>query len=223
MKTERLLTADEFFLHRALTGVIPLIYIKGYRVDFKPRREGNEHMKILTGHDSQETAFVIEDYPYGFTLRCKRRIWVETKAGHGQRVVTQTTNPKKAGELWNKPKAGVYSAVVVLYIDPETGYVEHKEENGNGWIDRTETFFNFLGSEGFQQLDQRQAAIIINELATGRATKELAAKYNTGPYASDLIAGKPEEEKEKIKRDWAETANRIKGELKALRSEEVTA
>lgn len=82
-------------------------------------------IKILHDATSPETAHVDPDYPYGFRLRCKRRVWVETKKGQGQRVCTQTTNPKIAGrEVWNKPKCSTYSTIKILYIDPETGYVE---------------------------------------------------------------------------------------------------
>jgi hypothetical protein len=76
---------------------------------------------ILPGHDSPETANVVEDYPYGFRLRCKIRYWIESKKGHGQRVVSQTTNPKK-GDIWNKPKAGIYHTIALMYLD--AGHVE---------------------------------------------------------------------------------------------------
>jgi hypothetical protein len=65
-------------------------------------------MQILKGHISPETAFVVDDYPYGFRLRCKIRYWLEYKAGKGVRFVSQTTNPKRPGEVWNKPKASTY-------------------------------------------------------------------------------------------------------------------
>jgi len=69
-------------------------------------------MQILKGHTSPETAYVVDDYPYGFRLRCKIRYWLEYKAGKGFRLVSQTSNPKKydAGGLipWNKPKASTY-------------------------------------------------------------------------------------------------------------------
>ena len=50
---------------------------------------------------------------------------METKKGFGQRLMSQTRNPKKPGHPWNKPKGSTYSAVVALYLDPATGYVEH--------------------------------------------------------------------------------------------------
>ena len=72
---------------------------------------------VLSGHTSPETAYIVADYPYGFRLRCSIRYWIETKKGHGQRVVSQTTNPKRPGIVWNKPKAGTYAAVQALYLD----------------------------------------------------------------------------------------------------------
>lgn len=88
-------------------------------------------MKVLSGHTSPETAYVIEDYPYGFKLRCKIRYWIETskRKDGGQRVMSQTTNPKIHGrEVWNKPKASTYSDLRVLYIHEggeEDGHVKN--------------------------------------------------------------------------------------------------
>lgn len=71
-------------------------------------------MKHLIGHTSPETAFVVEDYPYGFRLRCKIRYWLEYKKGFGYRLVSQTTNPKLSSEVWNKPKASTYAPLAVM-------------------------------------------------------------------------------------------------------------
>lgn len=73
-------------------------------------------MKVLSGHVSPETAYVVDDYPYGYKLRCKIRYWVETKKGFGMRFVSQTTNPKR-GDMWNKPKPGNYYTFITLYLD----------------------------------------------------------------------------------------------------------
>jgi len=79
-------------------------------------------LKQLIRHTSPETAYVVDDYPYGFRLRCSIRYWIETKPRFGQRFVSQTTNPKKPGVVWNKPKAGIYSPVLVMFLD-ERGHV----------------------------------------------------------------------------------------------------
>ena len=77
-------------------------------------------MKILANHHSPQSAFVIDDYPYGFRLRCKIRYWLEVHPKKGTRMWSQTTNPKVAGEVWNKPKASTYSIFGVLVQYDET-------------------------------------------------------------------------------------------------------
>lgn len=79
-------------------------------------------MKILTGHNSPETAFVVDDYPYGFRLRCKIRYWIEFNKSHGCRMVSQTTNPKR-GHAWNKPKASTYSRFGLVMVQADNGHV----------------------------------------------------------------------------------------------------
>lgn len=80
-------------------------------------------MNILTGHVSPETAYVVDDYPYGFRLRCKMRYWLEYREGRGFRLVTQTSNPKRPGLVWNKPRASTYCRFGgCMYLD-ESGHV----------------------------------------------------------------------------------------------------
>jgi hypothetical protein len=80
-------------------------------------------MKLLIGHISPETAYLVEDYPYGFRLRCQMKHWIEFKPAHGFRHMTQTSNPKRPG-AWNKPKAGVYSRFgAALHLDAN-GHVQ---------------------------------------------------------------------------------------------------
>lgn len=66
-------------------------------------------MKILSGHTSPETAYLVDDYPYGFRLRCQIRYWLEDHPTHGTRLVSQTSNPKLPGMVWNKPKPSTYA------------------------------------------------------------------------------------------------------------------
>jgi hypothetical protein len=84
-------------------------------------------MKLLFNHTSPETAYVVADYPYGFRLRCKIRYWLEFKTGKGFRLVSQTTNPKRPGEVWNKPKASTYCRFGgAMYLDDN----EHVQWSG---------------------------------------------------------------------------------------------
>jgi hypothetical protein len=82
-------------------------------------------MQILKGHTSEDTAYLVEDYPYGFKLRCKIRYWLEYKSGHGFRFCTQTTNPRiTVREHWNTPRKSRYSKIgACMYLD-EKNYVK---------------------------------------------------------------------------------------------------
>ena len=80
---------------------------------------------ILFGYTSPMTAFVVEDYPYGFRLRCSIRYWLETSSTHGVRLMTQTSNPKR-GNVWNKAKASDLRGALrwgVVFLD-ENGHVQ---------------------------------------------------------------------------------------------------
>lgn len=88
-------------------------------------------VETLSGHTSEDTAFVVEDYPYGFRLRTQIRYWIETKKGHGQRFVSQTLNPKTG--KWNKPKAGTYGVLIVMTRNPENGHIHTAGLSSGGW------------------------------------------------------------------------------------------
>lgn len=79
-----------------------------------------DRVQVLHGHTSPENAYVVSDYPYG-SLRCTIRFWLETAtkgAPKGQtRFVSQTLNPKRPGEHWNKPRRRTYHQIVAMYLD----------------------------------------------------------------------------------------------------------
>jgi hypothetical protein len=87
-----------------------------------------ERVTLLHGHTDAESAYLVPDYPFGFRLRCQIRYWIETAtkgAKKGElRFVSQTTNPKVEGTVWNKPKASTYYSLAVMYLD-ENEHVKH--------------------------------------------------------------------------------------------------
>lgn len=104
---------------------------------------------LLRGHFSQETAYVSPDsYPYGFTLRCKIRYWLEYKKGQGFRLVSQTTNPKKAGEVWNKPKASTYCFFSGAMFLDEKGHVQWTGLGYSSSVEEVEAFIETYKPEG---------------------------------------------------------------------------
>lgn len=101
--------------------------------------------QLLFGHTSEETAYVVNDYPYGFTLRCKIRYWIETHPKHGDRFCSQTTNPKKIGDPWNKPKKSTYDPIMLMLKDEETGHIKYRVFRFNG-EQSAELKINFLAT-----------------------------------------------------------------------------
>jgi hypothetical protein len=79
----------------------------------------------LYGHTSEDTAYLIKDYPYGFTLRCQKKVWLEFRPGKGYRLVSRTSNPKKGG-IWNKPDKSTYTTIANLFLDQD-GHVQWKQ------------------------------------------------------------------------------------------------
>jgi hypothetical protein len=78
----------------------------------------SDSITLLAGHVSPETAYVVSDYPYGFRLRCQIRYWLEHSPKHGVRLMTQTSNPKKPGLVWNKPNGSTYARFAgAMYLD----------------------------------------------------------------------------------------------------------
>ena len=75
-------------------------------------------LKVLQGHTSEETAYLVDDYPYGFRLRCKIRYWLEYRPKKGFRFCSQTTNPKR-GDVWNAPKKSTYCELAVMGLNAE--------------------------------------------------------------------------------------------------------
>lgn len=76
----------------------------------------------LLGHDSEETAYLVTDYLYGFRQRTQIRYWLEHKPKKGWRMVSQTEDPKRG--RWNKPKASTYAEWGgAMYLD-DAGHVQ---------------------------------------------------------------------------------------------------
>lgn len=128
-------------------------------------------MKPIYGHTSQATAYMIDDYPYGRTLRCRRRVWLESNPKHGFRFVSQTEHPTR--KVWNKPHASTYIDVAAcMYLD-EQGHVTWT--GISPFIEAAETleFARVFGQkcEGAAKLASwaKSKADLANKFATGQA------------------------------------------------------
>jgi hypothetical protein len=87
------------------------------------------NLEYLYGHTSQDTAKVVEGYPWGYRLRTTIRYWIESKKGHGQRFCHQTMNPKTG--VWCAPKHGTYACIAVMMLNDQ-GHVTYEVlDNGS--------------------------------------------------------------------------------------------
>ncbi len=86
------------------------------------RRQASTVKEPLYGHTSMETAYLVNDYPYGRTLRCRIRYWLESDGKRGFRFVSQTEDPRNG--RWNNPKKSTYAILGAnMYLDEKT-YVQ---------------------------------------------------------------------------------------------------
>lgn len=117
---------------------------------------------VVNPQPKVDNPHVIEDYPYGFRLRTQIRYWVETKDKNGQRLVSQTLNPKT--NKWNKPKKSTYSDVLAVYTNDENGHLMSSgisfAYDGQGQLDKfVDTFKDVLSEWHRKQFKYFQAVI----------------------------------------------------------------
>lgn len=145
--------------------------------------------EILSGHTSPETAFLIQSYPYGFRLRCKIRYWLETN-NKGTRFCSQTTNPKREGEVWNKPKYSTYSEISgAMYLD-EKGHVQWAGINQYRDEKECQTFLDTFGeaATNFDGLKKwtRQKVIFEEEMNKFTPRPEYGSELFKAAYVSAI-------------------------------------
>jgi hypothetical protein len=117
-------------------------------------------MQVLKGHTSAATAYIVNDYPYGFRLRCKIRYWLET-TDRGTRFCSQTTNPKKPTKVWNTPKRSTYVEVGCMYLHTGSAHVVW---TGIGAYSSQENIIAFRDSfrDGLTEADLKKIEVILN-------------------------------------------------------------
>lgn len=75
-------------------------------------------MNYIYNKDSFENSVEVDNYPWGFRLKTKKRYWVETNK-RGSRFMSCTLNPKT--NKWCKPKASIYEPVMVMTSEEKEG------------------------------------------------------------------------------------------------------
>ena len=75
-------------------------------------------MTPLYNHTSFETSYHVPDYPYGRTVRCEIRFWIEFKESKGYRFCYKTKNPKTDSWDTNAQKnSGYFTLAMSMFLD----------------------------------------------------------------------------------------------------------
>lgn len=141
-----------------------------------------EVTEVLAGHVSEETAYLIEDHPYGRQLRCQKRMWVESKPRLGARVGSRTSNPKRANDWNNKPKFSTYAPVTVLYRNSE----DHVHQASIGYYEneaRLSVFVSQFGAALQSERDQAEVATL-KKIFRARERVKVSVEIGDGPRQS---------------------------------------
>ena len=113
-------------------------------------------MQVLHGRTSPETAYLVDDYPYSFHLRCKIRYWLETAMKGAKscqmRLMSQTTDARRDNAVWNKPKGSTYNDFAVMYLD-ENNHIQQACVSCNAG---PEDFARFVNDGFYAQLDENE-------------------------------------------------------------------
>lgn len=112
---------------------------------------------------NKETAYKIENYPYGFKLKTTIYVWLETNK-NGVRMVTQTINPKTWKE--NKPKKSTYDVYKRLYIN-EDWHIKNYSYNHYSieWFIKAKWLWLFINKELENSFSEIQRVLTIKWLA----------------------------------------------------------
>lgn len=153
-------------------------------------------MVQLLGHTSPDTAYLVTDYPYGYSVRTSIRYWVETKEGFGQRFCSQTLNPKT--KAWNKAKTSTYSPIVVLGTIPAAtpdhaeGYITTAVRTNYNDVEELEDFKVRYTLDEFQTKWIDHAIYVKHQYK--RVGAALAEKLGREATYSEIVSGCIEEE-----------------------------
>ena len=143
--------------------------------------------KFLYQHKSPETAYVVDDYPWGFRLRTKIRYWIESKKGYGQRFASQTVNPKTG--CWCAPKYSTYYPIILMYLD-EKNHVK-------SWClskYSEEEFYKKFQDKHLSYLDDFQKDQLCELLAYAHVMNHVEVTIEPSKYGPvNLFSTKPED------------------------------
>jgi len=135
---------------------------------------------ILKNHTSLETAYKVENYPYGFRLRTAIYYWIETVAKKGDRFCSCTVNPKSG--RFNAEKKSTFTNIGFMFLD-ENNHVKWSGLNIYSKPEEVEAFINKVGEENLNEEQAKQyrhltgkKVVEIDEFS-GKVKKDFSVKW----------------------------------------------
>ena len=149
----------------------------------------------LYGHTDENSAYVVDDYPYGFRLRTKIRYWMESSS-KGWRFVSQTLNPKTQG--WNAPKKSTYVDLAGAMFLDEKGHVEWEGLTSYGDADEALEFVKQFPQVDLSKIKKFSEAkmAFLSQLLSGErvftlnGVRQPLTEQDTQRYQKDVEAWK---------------------------------
>ena len=132
--------------------------------------EGKTMNKYIYNKDSFDNAIEVNNYPWGFKLKTKRRTWIETDKNKGDRVCFCTLNPKT--NKWCAVKKSTYNAVDVLLIDEN----EHIKSIGLWKSTSKEDLEKFISKIDYNSLNLLQKKQIERIKAINKVMEKISFK-----------------------------------------------
>lgn len=168
--------------------------------------------KYLYIHNSPETAFMVDNYPWGFRLRTKIRYWIETKIAKngGQRFCSQTINPKTG--FWCAPKYSTYSPILVMYLDEN----DHVQFTALGHNSKEEIILKFKETH-LLNLSEYQKEKLKEIMAYSEVMKHVTFKVEVSRVGPVSLFSKNPEEIEKRKQLLKESEFRKEKEKEMIK------
>ena len=161
----------------------------------------------LYNHTSEETAYVVKDYPWGFRMRTEQRAWIESNK-NGDRFIVQTKDPRNG--KWCAPKKSTYAPVKVLYLD-EQGHLKYSSFKQYDCDEKTISEFYEQHKEN---LNPFQLAQIKQRLAVEKVMKNVSFKIENVPFNETEEQRTAREEQERKNKNAI--LNAINYELKQI-------
>jgi hypothetical protein len=168
----------------------------------------------LYGHTDEATAYIVNDYPYSFKLRCRIRYWIEYRSSKGYRFCSQTSNPKK-NDIWNAPKKGTYVPFAAcLYLDEKNHVQWASVSNGS----EAAEVLNFI--ESFPHTDRASIHVLVAvRLRISKAKSEGKAVWKIAGVPQMPSEGEVERAKEETVL-WEKCLNALKPKLPVAKCNE---